>query len=113
MKEITIPVLWAATEYYLGALLWVAIAGVLLGLILWAIALVSRSGVGRAIKPAIILGVLAGIGVSVSIPALTRSSWSYVAGGTDYVAIIGVGIAAAVAVAYMLTPVIMLVKPRA
>ena len=112
MKEITIPVLWAATEYYLGALLWVGLAAVILGLILWGLAL-ARGGVGRAIKPAMILGVLAGIGVSVSIPALTRSNWSYVAGATDYVAIIGAGIAAAVAVAYMLTPVIMLVKPRA
>ncbi len=114
MKEITIPVLWAATEYYLGALLWAGVAAFLVALVLWVIALRANANVAgavrRAFQPAIILAVLAGAGFAASIPALTRSNWSYVAGVTDYVAIIGAGIAAAVVVAYVLTPIIMLVK---
>lgn len=118
MKEITIPVLWASAEYYLGALFWVGLAVVAVAFVLWIVALrrnrKASGAVRRAFQPAIILAILAGAGVTVSIPALTRSNWSYVAGATDFVVIIGAGVAAAVAVAYVLTPIIMLVKaPRA
>ncbi|MDP2358533.1 MAG: hypothetical protein Q8M31_21105 [Beijerinckiaceae bacterium] len=118
MKEITIPVLWAAAEYYLGSLLWIGLSAGVLALVLWVVALRRRgkaSGeVRRALQPAMILSLLAGFGFAASIPALTRSNWSYVAGGTDYIAIVGAGIAAVVAALYLLTPIIMLVKaPRA
>lgn len=118
MKEITIPVLWAATEYYLGSLLWIGLAAGLLALVLWVVAWRTSGkparALRRALQPAMILALLAGIGFAASIPSLTRSNWSYVAGATDYVAIIGAGVAAAAAVIYVLTPIIMLVKaPRA
>jgi hypothetical protein len=119
MKEITIPVLWAATEYYLGALLWIGLAGVAAAFVLWIFALRANAridgAVRRAFQPAIVLAVLAGAGVAASVPSLTRSNWSFVAGATDYAAIIGLGAATAVAVVYVLTPIIMLVKapPRA
>jgi hypothetical protein len=113
MKEITIPVLWAATEYYLGALLWMGLAAVAVALVLWLVALRRAGGAGalrKALRPTLDLAALAAVAVTVSIPALTRSTWSYVAGFTDYVLLIGAGAGAALAVAYFLTPVLMLMQ---
>jgi hypothetical protein len=114
MKEITIPVLWAATEYYLGALLWIGLAAVALALVLWVVAM-RRAGIvpgalRKALRPTLFLAAIAAAAVTISIPALTRSNWSYVAGFTDYVLLIGAGAAAAAAVAYFLTPVLMLMQ---
>ncbi|MFN3889315.1 MAG: hypothetical protein ACK4MV_02875 [Beijerinckiaceae bacterium] len=112
MKEITIPVLWAATEYYFGSLLWIGIAAGILGLVLWVAALRKKDngGVGRAFRASLIVGLLAGIGFAASLPSLTRSSWPYVSGLTDYVVILGAGLALAAAITYLLTPFVMLMK---
>ena len=114
MKEITIPVLWAATEYYLGALLWMGLAAIAVALVLWLVALrradVVADALRKALRPTLVLAALAALAVTASIPALTRSSWSYVAGFTDYVMLIGAGAGAALAVAYFLTPVLMLMQ---
>ena len=63
--------------------------------------------------PSLSLGVIAGIGFAAALPWLTRSSWSYVSGATDYIAITLAGIGAAIAVVYTLTPLIALARPRA
>jgi hypothetical protein len=114
MKEVTIPVLWAATEYYLGSLLWISIAAALTGVVLWIMALRkngwSLGSFGRAFRATMIMGILAGTGFAASLPSLTRSSWPYVAGVTDYVVIIGTGVALAAAVAFILTPFVVLMK---
>ena len=112
MKEISIPVLWAATEYYLGAMLWIGLSAVLFTLVLWVIVVRRstdlRSALVGAMAPILALAGLAAIAAIASIPWLTRSHWSYVAGPTDYVVLIGAGFGAALAVVYFLTPVLVL-----
>lgn len=116
MKEITIPVLWAATEYYLGAILWAGLAAVVVAMVLWIVAL-RRAGsfsgaLRRVLPPVLALAALAAVAVTASIPALTRSNWSYVAGFTDYAVLAGAGVAAAAAVAYFVTPFLMLMQSQ-
>lgn len=116
MKEVSIPVLWAATEYYLGALLWIGLAAVVVALVLWVIVVRRsvdlRAALAGAMTPILALSALAAIAAIASIPWLTRSHWSYVAGPTDYVVLIGAGVAAALAVAYFLTPVVVLGRSK-
>lgn len=112
MKEISIPVLWTVAEYYLGALLWIGLAAVFVALVLWVIVVRRsvdlRAALAGAMAPILALAGLAAIAAIASIPWLTRSHWSYVAGPTDYVMLIGAGLGAALAVAYFLTPVVIL-----
>jgi hypothetical protein len=112
MKEISIPVLWAATEYYLGALLWIGLAAVLVALVLWVIVVRRsvdlRAALAGTMAPILALAGLAAIAATASIPWLTRSHWSYVSGPTDYVVLIGEGLGAALAVVYFLTPILVL-----
>lgn len=116
MKEISIPVLWAAAEYYLGALLWIGLAAVLVALVLWVIVVRRstdlRAALVGAMAPTLALAGLAAIAVIASIPWLTRSHWSYVAGPTDYVVLIGAGLGAALAVGCFLTPVVVLGRSK-
>jgi len=50
--------------------------------------------------------------VTAFIPSLTQSEWAFVAGPTDYVVLIGAGVAAAIAILWLLTPVLALARPR-
>ena len=116
MKEITIPVLWAATEYYLGPLLWVGLGLVLAAVAMWLI-VVRRTGslagaIAQVRAPVVALAALAAVAVTMSIPALTRSEWAYVAGAADYAVLIGAGAAAAAGVAFLLTPLLLLMQAR-
>lgn len=115
MKEITIPVLWASAEFYLGALLWVAIAVLVVSMLVWLLAL-RRPSAGASLRASVRslagFAILAGMAVTAFIPALTRSQWAFVAGPTDYVVLIGAGVAAAIAILWLLTPVLALARPR-
>jgi len=116
MKEITIPILWAAAEAWLGPLLWLAIAAVILVLALYFVAARRHGSLGRAIAAgwlrAALAGAAAGIVFAAALPWLTHSRWSYVSGAVDYIAIFLAGVGAAVAIIYALTPLIALAKRR-
>lgn len=116
MKEITIPILWAAAESWLGALLWIGLAAGVIALVFYWLAARKHGSLARALaagcRIALPAGLVAGAIFAALTPMLTMSKWAYVSGAADFVAIALAGLAAAIAVAYFLWPLVALARTR-
>ena len=110
MQEFHPLTMLAIAQEMLGDLWWPAVALAGLVVLLWIMALVAgrlRSGrFGRALGPAALLGVVAGMAVAAMLPGWTESSFQHFGGAVDYVANVSAGVAVAVAVCVILVPVV-------
>lgn len=110
MKDFNPTTLLAIAQEFLGAWFWAAVAFAAIVVLAWLLVIASgrmrKVGLGRAFKPAALIGLVLGVASALALPLWTGARIDQLQGLVDYAAVAGGGVGAFVAATLIMMPIV-------